>query len=367
MTDLSNFRSIKPKAQTANYTSAHVDFGIPTPKAKRIEQFSFDEWEYFTEEWAEALKADYHKVVRFSGSGDQGLDVVCFISDGTYKGGWDNYQCKHYKDPLKPSDIWVEIGKIIFHSFSGEYTVPRKHYFVGSKGVGTKLAKLLADPDKLKSEAKINWKQYCENKISSCTVISLVDDLEKYFDQFDFSIFSSKSVVELIEGHAKTPHHSVRFGGGLPPRQEPDPPPSEIAPLESRYIQQIFEAYSDNIGEEITSATLSTKPVLESDFLRQRERFYNAEFLRNYARETVPSGTFEKLQDDIYDGVIDICVSPEHKDGLDRMRKTMAQSAQISIASNPLASVIETADKQGICHQLANIDKLKWVKTNDKT
>ncbi|MGC2424193.1 MAG: ABC-three component system protein [Nitrospirota bacterium] len=362
MVDHTEFRTLKPKIPSVNYTSEHIVSGIPIPKTRRIELFSPDDWEEFTEEWATSLVAEYYLIRRFAGSGDKGLDVVGFISDETFQGGWDNYQCKHYGSPLTPSSIWIEIGKIIYYSFSEEYPSPRKYYFICSKGIGTSLSKLLADPTKLKSEAKKNWSSYCENQIVSGTAISLSGELKEHFDNFDFSIFSSKSLVELIDGHAKTTFHSVRFGGGLPPRPASEIPPSEIAPSESRYIQQIFEAYSDNAGEDIASvSSLNSKPDLRHDFLRQRERFYHAESLRNFARDTVPSGTFEELQENIYHGVVDVCESA-HGDGLVRMRATIAQSAQIPIVASPLASVVKVQDKQGICHQLANNDRVKWVK-----
>ena len=367
MIDSDQFRNIEPKKPTAVYTSNHVISGIPIPKTKRVELFSADEWEEFTEEWASSLKPDYNRVVRFAGSGDKGMDVVGFISNHTFAGGWDNYQCKHYDRPLRPSDIWVEIGKIIFYSYSGEYPVPRKHYFVGSKGVGTSLAKLLADPIKLKSEARKNWAQHCENGISSSVTIHLNGDFQSYFDEFDFSIFSSKTTAELIDGHSKTPFHSVRFGGGLPLRPDPEKPPQEIALSESRYIQQIFEAYTDHVGEALTDiSSLNSKPNLQHDFLRQRERFYHAESLRNFARDTVPEGTFEALQEDVFQGVVDVCGSC-HSDGFARMQATLAQSAQLTITSSPLSSVTKIQDKQGICHQLSNRDRLIWVRANDNT
>lgn len=364
MINPNNFRDIAPNTPTNNYTSEHVLSGIPIPKTRRIELFSSDDWEEFTEEWSSSLKSDYCRIVRFAGPGDKGLDVVGFISDHTFNGGWDNYQCKHYDHPLKPSDIWIEIGKIIFYSFSGEYPAPRKYFFVGPKGVGTMLAKLLANPEKLKSEARNNWKQYCENEITSTIAIPLSGALLTYFEQFNFSIFSSKSPVELINGHSKTPFHTVRFGGGLPARPISETPPEEITPSESRYIQQIFEAYTDHTGEAITDVSLlSNRADLRSDFVRQRERFYHAESLRNFARDTVPKGTFEALQNDVLQGVVDVCES-NHKDGLARMRATLAQSAQLSITSSPLSGVLRIQDKQGICHHLANGDFLIWVRRN---
>lgn len=364
MTDPNSFRELAPKTPTVSYTADHISSGIPVPKTRRIELFSSGDWEEFTEEWASSLKPAYYHVARIAGPKDKGLDVVGFISDHTFGGGWDNYQCKHYDDPLKPSDIWVEIGKIVFYSYSGEYPPPRKHYFVCPKGIGTTLARLIANPIKLKSEASKNWPKYCEDGISSSFSTPLQGDLETYFDGFDFSIFSSKTVVELIEGHSKTPFHSVRFGGGLPVRTVSERPPEEISSSESRYIQQIFEAYTDHLGETITDvSSLNNKLNFQRDFLRQRERFYHAESLRNFARDTVPEGTFEVLQEEVFQGVVDVCES-DHKDGLDRMRSTLAQSAQLSVMSSPLSGVTRIQDKQGICHQLSNVDRLIWVRRN---
>ena len=81
-----------------------------------------------------------------------GIDVACFCTDSGFNGGWDNYQCKRYDHALRPADIWIELGKIIFNSFGSEYPVPRKHYFCASQGIGTTLEKLLNDSDKLKKK-----------------------------------------------------------------------------------------------------------------------------------------------------------------------------------------------------------------------
>jgi len=140
--------------------------------------------------------------------------------------------------------------------------------------------------------------------------VPLEGELCDYFDSFDFRIFGAKSVVQLIEEHSKTPFHTVRFGGGLPARPVATEPPVEIAQIESRYIQQLFEAYGDNQGSALKDVSeLDAIPNLRQDFLRQRERFYHAESLRNFARDTVPDGTFESLQDEVYQGVVDTCTS----------------------------------------------------------
>jgi hypothetical protein len=109
---------------------------------------------------------------------------------------------------------------------------------------------------------------------------------------------------------------------------------------------------------------LKPHETLNRDFLRQRERFYYAEALRNFARDTVPEGTFESLQDEIYYGVVEICEGL-HANGFERMKATIAHATQIAATSNPLAPATKTQDRQGICHQLANDDRLTWVPNDD--
>ena len=78
MIDLSDLHKITPNPQKGLYSAEQVSSGIPIPKTKRVELFSPDEWEEFTEEWASSLESIYYQVSRFAGSGDQGLDVVGF-------------------------------------------------------------------------------------------------------------------------------------------------------------------------------------------------------------------------------------------------------------------------------------------------
>ncbi|MBL4759880.1 MAG: hypothetical protein JKY80_03380 [Mariprofundaceae bacterium] len=364
--DANDFKELNPKPQKGLYSSEHVMTGIPIPKTKRVENFSPDEWEEFTEEWAYSLEEAYAKVKRFGGAGDQGLDVIGFISDSTFSGGWDNYQCKHYDHPLRPSDIWVEIGKIIYYSFSGEYPAPRTYYFVAPREVGTTLGKLLSKPNELKQKVKENWGKYIQDNISSTFSAKLEDNLLIYFDKFDFSIFDSISLSELVIGHSKTTFHTVRFGGGLEMRPEVIIPHTNTTTVDSRYVQQLLSAYGDCEGVEVKGLSwLDDKPKYKTDFNRQRERFYHAESLRNFSRDNVPEGIYEQLQEDVYQGVIDTCES-KFDDGFIRMRSTLAQSAQLSMGSSPLHSVTRIADKQGICHQLADEDRLMWVKINDE-
>lgn len=365
MIDNSDMHEIIPSASSTTSSSAHVEVGLPTPKPIRVKNFSPDEWEHFIEEWASSLKSKYVKVRRFGGAGDLGVDIAGFCTDKGFEDEWDNYQCKRYAYPLRPSDIWVEIGKIIYYSHIGEYTPPRKHYFVASLDISTSLEKLLNKPTELHEKLKENWDQHCKTKITSTTEIKLSGDLLSFVNTFDYSIFSSKSTVELIEEHSHTTHHSVRFGGGLPARPDPEGPPVLPTEPESRYVRQLLDAYGDHLGEPLKDMTsLTAYKALEKDMQRQRERFFHAEALRNFARDTVPEGTFDKLQDEVFHSVVDITES-SYQDGYNRMKATMAHASTIALTSSPLVSVIKSQDRQGICHQLANVDRLKWV-TDDE-
>lgn len=361
----SDLEEIQPKTPSGVSSHSQVQSGVPIPKASRIKLFSPDDWEGFIEEWASSLATVYKKVRRFGGAGDLGVDIAGFCSDQGFLGDWDNFQCKRYDHPLRPANIWVEIGKIIYYSYLGEYSPPRKHYFVCSQGIGTTLEKLLDTPGALKAKAAENWDKYCRDGITSRTLIALDGTLKDYFEAFDFSIFSSKSAVEIIEEHGKTKFHAIRFGGGLPVRPNPDLPPDTPQEHESRYIRQILDAYGDHLGTHLPdAAALVHHGALKQDYLRQRERFYHAESLKNFARDTVPDGTFGALQDEIYHGVVDVCGN-DHANGFERMKATISQAAAVAATSNPLVSSMKVQDRQGICHQLVNDDRLRWILSND--
>ncbi len=363
--DDSEFRSLIAPKHSGGFAAEEAATGIPIPAVKRVELFSATEWEEFVEEWAHALEPSYDKVQRYAGAGDKGCDVVGFCSAARFTGEWDNYQCKHYAGSLRPSDVWLEIGKIIHYSFIGEYAPPRKYYFVAPKGIGLTLKKLLNDPDKLRSGLVKAWSRKCQSQITLTKEIPLEGDFLSYVEDFDYRNFDSKSLADLIKEHNTTPFYATRFGGGLRPRPPVDPVPKEIGPQESRYVQQLMEAYSDHLDRPISHPShLNSWPSLSVHFGRSRETFFHAESLRNSARDTVPQGTFEDLQDEVYFGVANTCDAP-HPDGLARVNATVDKATQVPLTSNALCKKVKIQDRQGICHQLANDDHLIWVKKDD--
>jgi hypothetical protein len=68
----------------------------------------------------------------------------------------------------------------------------------------------------------------------------------------------------------------------------------------------------------LTVGDLAAHEPLHRHLLRSRERFFHAESLRNFSRDTLPPGEFEDLQEEFFDAVIDTVedtskVDPENR------------------------------------------------------
>ncbi len=352
----------KPSGPTPAVTAAQVATGPIIPPQQRLLTYSPGDWEGFVEEWAYyCVKKHYKHVQRFSGAGDMGLDVAGFVDDKRLSGVWDNYQCKHYDHALTPSDVWAEFGKIIWHSFKGEYAMPRRYYFVAPWGAGTKLSRMLANASKLHEELIENWDKHVKAAITATQEVPLDAALRTYIEKFDFSIFDAKTALHLVAEHRSSPVHAARFGGGLPPRPATGKLPPAIASGESRYVTQLLGAYGEHMSTTVTDPSNISPQKLKDHFRRQREAFYEAETLRVFARDTVPPGTFESLQDDIYDGVIDTH-DAAHADGYQKVCAVTKAAQEMQITANALISSANPKDRHGICHQLVNDERIWWKK-----
>lgn len=353
----------KPPDLRTVITAAQVANGPVIPPQQRLLTYSPDEWESFVEEWAYyCLSSRYKHVQRFSGAGDMGIDIAGFVDDKRLNGVWDNYQCKHYDHALRPSDVWVEFGKVIWYSHSGEYVSPRRYYFIAPRGAGTSLSRLLANAVKLREELISNWDKHVKDEITSTQSVPLDEALRAYIDAFDFNIFDAKTALQLVDDHRESPVHAARFGGGLPTRPAPEKPPTVVATAESRYVTQLLGAYGEHTGTAVTDPSALTVPKLKEHFHRQREAFYEAESLRVFARDSVPPGTFESLLNDIYGGVIDIH-DASHSDGYEKVCAVTKAARDLQITANALITCTNPKDRDGICHQLVNDDRLRWTRS----
>ena len=271
-----------------------------------VSAYDAGQWEEFIQEWAQGLKFEYTQVQRFSGAGDKGRDVVGFLGVPGSSCQWDNYQCKHYKQPLKPSDIWVELGKLCHFTFIGDYTVPRKYRLVAPHDVGPKLKDLLLKPDEFRKELEANWGEHCAGAITDTKQIPLDGALIEYVDRFDFSIVGYSPLVEVIEQHMSTPFWTTRFRFTPSPRPPAQVPPAQLAAHEARYVQKLLDAYGDVEKRTISGLSeLEKTPRYNEHLKRSRQWFFQAEALDRFSRDNYPTGEFEKVKQQVFDGVID--------------------------------------------------------------
>lgn len=351
----------QPPAAPPGLAADLVASGLSVHPEDRVRLFSADQWERFVQEWADSLREEYEMVERCGGAGDMGRDVIAMVKGGN--GTWDNYQCKHYGDSLKPSHIWVELGKLAYYTKRGDYSYPRRYYFIAPRGAGTKLSNLLKKGEELKSELLKQWDAHCRDAITTTGKVECDAEMKAHIESLDFSIFRATPVLRIIEAHAKTRWHVARFGGGLPVRPDPVQPPSVPAASEAVFVGELRRAYADHLKQDVkdVDAGLASRDDLREHFHDARVEFYSAEGLRTFSRDTLPQGEFEKLQDEVHSGIKDD-VRGAHADGYKRLLAVVKTARTLQLTSNPLSTRIHTRDRGGICHQLANDGKVRWVK-----
>ena len=341
-------------------TSSQAEHGPLLAPRKVIQTYDSDEWEVFIEEWATGLVPKYIRVQRFGGPGDRGVDVAGFHTVNGFEGDWHCFQGKHYDKSLTPSIAWPEMLKVILLTVRHpNYKLPSRYNFIAPRGIGTGLAHLLASPTELRSKfieqlESNDAKPFRElDSATRSAVRSLADTI-------DFRIFGSIEVLTLIDEHSKTRYHSARFGGGLPDRPEAEAPPSTVSSDELVYVKKLIDAYQERYGTVTNIFTAEEHEKAGSHFRRQRESFFRAEALRNFARDRVPVNTFEGLQNELYEAIVET-LEAEYADGLERLQHTLNQAVNGQLSANALIQVTGPADRRGICHQLANEDRVTWV------
>jgi hypothetical protein len=83
--------------------------------------------------------------------------------------------------------------------------------------------------------------------------------------------------------------------------------------------------------------------------------------LNRFSRDHYPPGAFEDLKQQVFDGVVDTC-EKLFSHGFERVCATTDCAANLALGNSDLAPHASVGDKKGICHHLANEDKLDWIK-----
>lgn len=329
-----------------------------SPK-KQLLLYEFAEWEDFVTEWLGGLDQVYARVERSSGSNDRGVDVAAFKTSTGFDGPWDAFQCKHYGRALGPADAWVEILKLLCAVIDGEFGLPDKYEFVAPKGCGISLGRWLNSPSRLATEFLAALDK-ADSPLGKDLSVARLGEVRQFCQELDWNIFSSADMDEIVAVHSRTPHHVRRFGAPLPDRPPVGEHPAEIQDSEIRFVEQLMAVYSELQPGTVYSPDLAIADSASSGhFRRQREAFYSAEALRAFAADSILPGTYEGLQEDLYAGVIELH-DGQFDSGMQRLTAVLQAATAVQVNANILLSVVRVMDRKGICHQLANDDRLLW-------
>ena len=346
----------KPKKITVIDTTG--DTRVPY---ERIKSYDDTEFELFIREWVTSLDGKY-QVRGFGGAGDKGRDVVAKDSSGNYY----YYQCKHYDHALNPSDMWPEFGKLVYYTYKGDIVRPIEYYIMAPHDIGATLNDLINNPHKINEQLIEKWDSNCKSKITSKDIV-MTPEFKKYISDFDFGIIITKSMLEVVEEHRKTAFYAFRFGGGLTVKRELRiSVPEKLNTIETVYVTKFLEAVSELQRETITTVDqLNEKYPKYAQVLKvNRERFYSAENLKLFASKYLLSDEyFKDLCDDIYYAIYDYFVK-DYPLGMDRLNDVMSNVVKIDLRHNLLSKydLVRPQDRQGICHQLANVkEDISWI------
>lgn len=342
--------------------AATILYGAPISPIKRLRVMDNNDYEDFIGEWLwDCVRDKYTQIHHLGGAGDLGRDFAAAVTEDSTI--WDNYQCKHYKNPLSPADIIKEVGKLAYHCFNKRYSWPRKYYFI-APDISPKSHDLLNNTKEMKALLLEKWNSYSKY-FSTSESTKLSTSIQDFIDNADFSIFSCLTGEEIISQFRQSPSYASIFGNGLQPRPKIKPEISaEIREHEQIYTKKLFEAYSSDENKSISCANdLNSYPNLMNHFNRQREHYYQAEMLKEFSRENLPpeSEAFEDFKEDIYHGIIP-AVEEEYNSCKTRLNKTLLAASRTPIEANALRDKIRPQDKQGVCHHLANEkDDIRWT------
>ena len=332
----------------------------------RLANFSADDFERFTLEWADGYLR--HKlpgvtdIQQRGGAGDKGRDIIVwFGASGSPDRHWHLYQCKRYGTALGVNKGIGEIAKVLFYAFRGDYTLPSEYWFVTRKGVTGDFQDLIDQPTKLREYLVANWTEHCAPAISSKTSVALEGDFAEYVAALDFSFVRVKQPLDIINEHGQTTYHYIVFGAPLIDRPPPPKPPSEVDEAEQGYVGELFKVIGEMTGDDIScESDFATNRQAKNLFERSRMTFYSAEGLKELARDGMAdAGFFDQLLGEFRHGLYYTYSAPAAS-GYDRLSDTVKAAQIQQVSSSVLKDHINSPDREGLCHHLANNGDVKW-------
>lgn len=332
--------------------------GIEILPEDKLSLFDDKKFEKFIEAWAFGCKSNKYSVIKkMGGANDKGIDILCYYPDRQI----DIYQCKKYQSPITPTDLYPELGKLIYYSFKNFYSIPKNYYIVSPKGIGPKLAQLIND-NKLSQSLISNWDQYCKSQITKTSDIVLNEELKTYINNFNFKIISELDIKNVIAEFKDCKYFSYFFGLKLLKKPELEKIPTDIQSHETNYVRKLFEAYGSVNNTEIKNKD-NLNDNHKKHFEHQRSCYYSAESLRVFTEKSFYNNDpYIELCNQILIPVDSKILIKNYQNGLEKLEDAISIATSISIKNNPLQNITTILDQLGILHQRANDeDNFRWV------
>ncbi|WP_447880594.1 ABC-three component system protein [Serratia fonticola] len=317
-------------------------------------------WEEFIHDWLiECHCGEYVAHERLGGAGDKGRDVVGFVTDPHHDDYiWHNYQCKFYSSVLNFSEVASEFGKLIYFTMNGFFPVPEKYYFVSPLDLSTSFSELLRNPISLKEKILSSWDKTISRKITSTNEIKLDDNLIKHIESFNFNIFYSLPLSGILNEIAKTPLYFKYFNQMFHARQFPPATPDYDPKVESVYVGQLLDIYS-----EVSSVGKMDLGNLITPYNRHfsgcRNDFYFASSLSRYIRDSFVEDNFKVLKSYISSSIESVLYKT-YNNSFERCNDILSHASLTNISHPILSKICEVPDKKGICHHMINDGELQW-------
>lgn len=337
---------------------------MPSPK-KIVSFYDPDEFEEFVKEWVPALETKYTLVERHGGSGDHGIDVAGYLSQQRLEGEWHNYQCKRYSSALTWSTAAVEMRKMFVFAEAGHFTVPTRYIFV-APAISRSLPRHFAKPTDSKAKFLAEFDTSADKFVTALPPIRR-KAVRDFAAATDFSIFECVDLDEMLKLHSTTRHWAERFPHAQLSRgPEMMLPPEQHGEMESRYVQQLLDVYRERYPDAISNLQhVSGIAAADAHLKRQRVAFYAAESLRVFARDANTPGYFERVMEDVYDIVVEVA-DCSYPDGWERHGAVMNAAGSVQLTPTILTPFVQPNTRKGICHHLANKDRLTWCRKGEK-
>jgi hypothetical protein len=315
------------------------------------------ELEQFCRQWVDG-RLGYTEVRRFAATGDKGRDVVGFLTKQRHEGPWDNYQCKQYRKPLSVTEGLLAVGKVLYWASRGEFTAPRKFYFVAPKGLNQKLAALIDKPSEFKQTLLLKWEESCGKKIIKDKSLPLDQALIDAVHNYSFHEIHKITIDELMDDPGTVPLLVNRYGAD-PGHYPAGAVPAVVGQDELKYLRAMVDAYSERENISFANHEAVFAHATHGPDLRvQRVCYFEADAFQKFYRDNTSPKIIETFRRDIYLGIRDKLKAPTI-DALERVEAVMSQAAVVSPAG-PLAKYAYVPVKQGVCHHLVNDDEISW-------